>query len=99
MNLDSIVKAKEATFKTNLRLTREAIDKYKGDTGHYPKTLTELVQGRYLRQAPINPITDSDSDNTWTLVHPPGSASKEEIVDIKSGAEGTDHRGSPYQNW
>lgn len=51
----SIDKSKETVLKENLRVTRETIDKYYDDTGHYPDSLQDLVDHHYLRALPVDP--------------------------------------------
>lgn len=77
----------------NLRTVRETIDKFYGDTGRYPESLDELVDKRYLRALPRDPITESTA--TWILL-PPEQESLGKIYDIRSGAPGADHEGRPY---
>lgn len=43
-------------MRENLRITRETIDKYYGDTGRYPDSLTQLVDQKYLRLIPVDPV-------------------------------------------
>lgn len=57
---------------------RDAIDKYFGDQGHYPNALSDLVDKRYLRQIPLDPVSESDN---WVLV-PPQDASLGRIYDV-----------------
>ena len=84
---------KEAVLKENLRLTRDVIDKFFADTGRYPQSLDELVQRKYLRALPFDPVTESSS--TWTLVAPEGDTLGG-VFDLHSGAGGTTHDGSPF---
>lgn len=94
----SVDKAKEAALRTNLRLTREAIDKYRADTGRYPGSLQTLVEGRYLRDIPVDPVTDRS--DTWLLAPPPeGSASGGGIYDLHSGSLEIGKNGTPYKTW
>ena len=92
----SVDSAKETILADNLRSTRATIDQYYGDTGRYPDTLEQLVEKKYLRAAPIDPITESSS--TWILV-PPEDGSKGGVADLKSGAPGNDRHGKPYADW
>ena len=92
----SIDKSKEVVLADNLRNMRQVIDQYYGDTGRYPDTLEQLVEKKYLRGLPVDPITDSDA--TWILV-PPEDATKGGIYNIKSGAPGNDRSGKPYSDW
>ncbi|WP_107876827.1 type II secretion system protein [Pseudoduganella sp. UC29_71] len=92
----SVDSAKETILADNLRNTRATIDQYYGDTGRYPDTLEQLVEKKYLRAAPIDPITESST--TWILV-PPEDGSKGGVADLKSGAPGNDRHGKPYADW
>jgi len=89
----SIDATKETILQDNLRITRETIDKFYGDTGRYPKSLEELVEKKYLRALPVDPVTDSTS--TWVLV-PPDDTDQGNIYSIKSGAPGKTRDGKPY---
>ncbi|WP_256450051.1 type II secretion system protein [Aquabacterium sp. CECT 9606] len=93
---ESVDRAKEATLKTNLRILRESIDKYRADTGKLPEALDRLVAARYIQAVPVDPITDQD--NTWLLVpHPDGITPG--IYDVHSAAEGVGRDGKPFNQW
>ncbi len=91
----SVDTSKERILAENLHATRDAIDKFYGDTGRYPETLEELVEKRYLRSMPVDPVTDSTT--TWIIV-PPEEQFKGDVYDIKSGAQGNNHDGTPFGN-
>lgn len=93
---DSVDGAKEVALRTNLRLMREAIDKYRADTGQYPPTLEQLAISRYLRAIPPDPVTDSDK--TWVIVpHPDGQTPG--VYDVRSGAAATGRDGQAMSTW
>jgi general secretion pathway protein G len=92
----SIDKSKEVVLADNLRNLRGVIDQYYGDTGRYPDTLDQLVEKKYLRAAPLDPITDSST--SWIIV-PPEDGAKGGVYNIKSGAPGNDRSGRPYADW
>jgi general secretion pathway protein G len=92
----SIDSAKETILADNLRNTRLVIDQYYADTGRYPDSLEQLVDKKYLRSLPVDPLTESNS--SWVLV-PPEDASKGALYSIKSGAPGNDRSGKPYLDW
>jgi len=92
----SVDKSKEVVLRQNLTLTREALDKFYGDTGKYPDSLEALVSNKYLRRLPIDPITESN--NTWIIV-PPEDQDKGGVFDIKSGAPGNAEGGVAYSEW
>jgi general secretion pathway protein G len=92
----SIDKSKETVLKANLVATRDAIDKFHADSGKYPQQLSELVEKRYLRTLPWDPITESS--DSWVLV-PPVDGQDGGVYNITSGADGTGADGVPYAEW
>jgi general secretion pathway protein G len=90
---NSIDVAKETTLAVNLHDTRATLDKFYGDKGRYPDTLSQLVESKYLRSLPVDPITESDQ--TWILV-PPQPGIKGKIYNIHSGAAGNNRLGQAY---
>lgn len=92
----SIDHSKESVLRENLRIVRETIDKYYGDTGRYPENLEELVEKKYLRALPADPITNSAA--SWATIPPDGTA-EGAVYDIKSGAPGSGSNGTPYSEW
>jgi len=93
---NSVDKTKEAVLRQDLSTLRDALDKYYGDTGKYPDSLDALVSKKYLRQLPVDPITDSAS--TWVTV-PPSDADQGGVYDLHSGAPGNGRDGTPYSGW
>lgn len=92
----SVDRSKEAVLKQDLATMRDAIDKYYGDTGHYPDALEDLVSKKYLRSMPVDPITGSTG--TW-VVTPPEDSAKGSVYDVHSGAPGNAKDGSAYSSW
>jgi general secretion pathway protein G len=93
---NSIEKAKDAALKEELNTVRESLDKFYGDRGQYPKSLEDLVEHKYIRKLPIDPITDKN--NTWIFT-PPDSPIEGDIYDIHSGAKGIAKDGTRYEDW
>jgi general secretion pathway protein G len=92
----SLQRSREAVLRQDLFALRESIDRFYGDTGRYPPTLAELVERRYLRSIPIDPI--ARAADKWILV---SSEDPEDggIKDVHSGAEGAGEDGVPYGAW
>jgi general secretion pathway protein G len=86
-------RAKETVLKENLRQMREAIQQYYADKGRYPARLEALATDKYLRQVPLDPVTESAA--TWIVV-PPDNPGKGGVYDVKSGAPGAGADGKPY---
>lgn len=91
----SVDRSKEVVLIENLRVVRETIDKFYGDNGRYPESLEELVERKYLRSLPMDPVTDRT--NSWVLLPPEGDA-KGNIYDVKSGASGQTQDGRAYKD-
>jgi len=92
----SVDKSKETVLKQNLFQIRDALDKYYSDVGKYPDTLDDLVAKRYLRSAPVDPVTGSAT--TWVIV-PPDDRKKGGVYDVKSGADGNGRDGTAFHDW
>lgn len=67
----------------NVATLRDAIDKFFADQGRYPQLLDELVEKKYLRQIPQDPITESSE---WEVVSPP-DPSRGAVYDVKPVAD------------
>lgn len=98
---ETIQRTKEAVLKENLFRLREAIDQYHADQGRYPPTLDALVEKGYLRDIPLDPITNRK--DTWQLIYeepdPDDPNFEPGIFDVRSGASGTDLNGVPYSEY
>lgn len=82
-------------MKHNLAGVREAIDKFYADRARYPKDLNELVTEHYLREVPLDPVTDRV--DSWILIKPQGQS--EGVADVRSGARGVARDGTSYARW
>ena len=92
----SVDSAKETVLLENLRNTRIVIDQFHADTGRYPESLDELVQKRYLRSLPFDPVAESNA--AW-VVEPPQEPDKGGVYNLRSSAEGTGRNGIAYGEW
>jgi general secretion pathway protein G len=96
----SIQHAREAVLKKDLQTMREAIDNFTLDKQQAPQSLQDLVDGHYLRQVPIDPITQQ---NDWvlhfgdTVMSPDQTGSG--VDDVHSGSDMTSSDGTPYSSW
>lgn len=97
----SIDRASESTLKEDLFVMRKAIDAYYADKQVYPETLAELVQQRYLRAIPKDPLTGRT--DSWRFeyreIAVAGGRTARGIADIHSGHEGQSSEGTPYAQW
>lgn len=92
----SLQRSREAVLLQDLASLRDAIDKFYGDTGRYPATLAALVERRYLRSIPVDPM--ARTADKWILVNAEDPEDTG-IKDVRSGAEGKGENGVPYVAW
>lgn len=98
----SIVRAKEAALRENLFVMRSQISNYFADKGEYPFDLQSLVDEKYLRKIPNDPITRSA--DTWVVTHSDigneeDISNEQGIEDVHSGADALSLDGMPYAEW
>jgi general secretion pathway protein G len=93
---NTVSRAEDAVLRENLRLMRDAIDKHYADLGRYPESLQDLVERRYIRAVPVDPITQTDA--SWALVAP-REAGAGGVFDIRSGAPGAGRDGKAYETY
>ncbi len=94
----SLDRAKASSLRSSLAVMRDALDKYAADKGRYPDSLEQLVQDRYLRAVPEDPLTGSVT--SWvTLPPPPDADMAGQVADVRSGAAGRAPDGSLYADW
>lgn len=94
----SLDRAKVATLKENLLIIRGSLEKFNGDKGRYPQSLQELVEQQYLRDVPMDPVTERR--DSWVLV--PSAASPgvpTGVFDVHSGAPGATRDGVAYADF
>ena len=92
----SVDRSKEIVLADNLRNVRMVIDQYYGATGRYPDSLEQLVEKKYLRALPFDPLAESDT--AWSIV-PPEDGAKGGVYNLHSSAPGIDRNGKPYAEW
>lgn len=63
----------------NVATLRDAIDKFYADQGRYPQALGDLVEKRYLRQIPLDPVSEAAD---WIVIAP-ADASLGNVYDIQ----------------
>lgn len=94
--LERIDDARETVLRKNLVGLREALDQFFRDKGRYPKDLNELVEQRYIRAVPEDPITGRK--DSWVLV-PSKSGQAGGVFDVKSGSAASARDGTPFAQW
>lgn len=98
---NSVLLTQEAVLKENLFRMRDAIDQYYADKSKYPSSLDDLVTDGYLREIPVDPITQSK--DTWQVVNQEpnvnDATAQPGVYDVKSGSDQTALDGTRYADW
>ena len=92
---DGLQRAKDTVLKEDLAIMRDAIDQYHTDKGVYPQYLQVLVEKRYLRFIPEDPITEQS--DSWISMYSSGST--QGIYDVRSGSDKAASDGTFYSEW
>ncbi len=94
----TVQNARETVLKENLWQMRRAIDQYAGDKGKFPESVDDLVTEGYLREKPIDPITEkAEWDPVFGENINPDDG--QGLKDVKSLAEGEDSDGKAYKDY
>ncbi len=95
----SVQQAREVVLRENLFQMRRAIDQYSTDKGKLPQSLDDLVTGEYLREKPVDPLTEKSEWKVITGEDKNSIDGEQGIVDVKSNAEGEDGDGKKYEDY
>lgn len=97
----SLIKARETVLLEDLYQMRRAIDAYFADRVAYPESLEDLVDAKYLRGVPVDPMTGKA--DTWQTLPPEapedGEVAAGGVFDVRSGSDLVGLNGIPYNEW
>lgn len=101
-----IIKAREAVLRECLYNFRTTLDQFYADQGKYPGTLQELVDKKYMRELPRDPMTNNSE---WEYVNPQpqepaapdaSATASMTIPDVKSKSDKiSPTTNTPYREW
>ncbi len=96
----TVVKARESVLKQDLQTMRQAIDNYTLDKQQAPQSLEDLVDAHYLREIPVDPVTQK---RDWVLHFGDTVMVPEQngtgVDDVHSGSDAIGSNGEPYNTW
>lgn len=97
----SVIRAKEAVLRQDLKTMRDQIDNYTMDKEKAPQSLQDLVDAGYLRAIPKDPFTGTS--DTWQAESSDTLQSLDQtepgITDVHSGSSATGSDGTAYNTW
>lgn len=95
----TVQQARETVLKENLWQMRKSIDQYTADKGKLPASLEDLVEAKYLREVPVDPITEQKDWDEVTGEDTSSSDGGNGLKDVKSRASGSDIEGKEYNSY
>ena len=95
--------AREAVLKEDLFQLNHCLEQFQADRGKYPTSLNQLREQKYIRDIPVDPMTQSK--DTWVAefeAPDPDNANADSEVGIfrvRSGSTDMGENGVPYNEW
>ena len=94
-----IMATREAVLKDDLRKMRSLIDQFAADKGRLPQSLDEMVSEHYIREVPVDPITNAKDWAISTGEDPMSQEGESGMTDIHSSSGEVSTEGTPYSEW
>jgi general secretion pathway protein G len=95
----TVLAAKEATLRENLFQMRKMLDQYAADKGKLPDSLDQLKEAGYVREIPVDPLTNEADWNTELGEDPNSTEGGQGIINVHSSSSETASDGSRYSDW
>ena len=91
--------ARESVLKDDLFQMRKLLDQYAADKGKLPSSLDDLVTEGYLREIPLDPITEARDWNAVIGSDPLSGDGGQGVTDVRSSSSEVGTDGRPYSEW
>jgi general secretion pathway protein G len=95
----TILQTREAVLRQDLRNMRSLIDQFAADKGRLPQSIDEIVSEGYLRDVPLDPMTNQKDWAITTGDDPNSSEGQTGMTDIHSSSPDISSEGTPYSEW
>ena len=95
----TITHARETVLRDDLFKMRSLLDQYAADKGQLPQSLDDLVSSGYVRELPVDPITDQKDWSITTGDDPNSQEDQQGVTDVHSSSSEVSSEGTPYSEW
>lgn len=95
----SVQHARETVLKENLWQMRRAIEQFSSDKGRLPRSVEELVENKYLREVPTDPILEKAEWKEEQGEDSNSTDGEQGLTNVRSTAEGEDTEGKAYSEY
>ncbi len=94
-----VLHARETVLKDDLFKMRAMLDQYAADKGKLPQSLDDLVSSGYMREIPVDPMTDEATWNAVVGEDPNSTEGEQGVIDVNSLSTDTASDGKSYSEW
>ena len=91
--------ARETVLRDDLHQLRKALDQYGADKGKLPQSLSELADGGYMREVPVDPMTNEADWSVETGEDPNNREGGSGVTDVHSSSSDVGSDGKSYSEW
>ena len=95
----TVQQARESVLRDDLFQMRKMLDQYAADKGKLPASLDDLVSAGYIREIPIDPMTNQRDWVPQTGDDPSASEGGSGVIDVHSASTDTALDGTTYNEW
>ncbi len=95
----AVLHAKETTLRDDLFQMRKLIDQYAADKGHLPHDIQDLVSDGYMRELPVDPMTEEARWDQTMGDDPNSTTGGQGVTDVHSFSTEQGSDGRPYNEW
>jgi general secretion pathway protein G len=95
----TILATREAVLRDDLHSMRKLLDQYAADKQKLPQSLEDLVSAGYMRQLPIDPMTNQPDWTVLTGEDPNSTSGEQGVIDVHSASPDISSEGTPYSEW
>jgi len=95
----TIMATREAVLRDDLYKMRTLLDQYAADKQKLPQSLEDLVSAGYMRQLPVDPMTNQPDWTVNTGDDPNSTSAEQGVIDVHSASTDVSTEGTPYSEW
>lgn len=95
----TIQHARETVLKDDLYQMRKMISQYAADKGKLPPSLDALVEAGYVKEIPIDPMTDQADWNAEMGEDPNLTEGEQGVINVRSSSTEESLDGKPYNEF
>ncbi len=96
---EKVLLTRESVLQQNLLHMRKAVELYIHEKGTLPQRLDDLVDAGYMREVPVDPITEQKEWVVVTRENQNSPKALQAVISIHSASSAQSSKHTPYNNW